>query len=111
MAKWGFLTNYALVLMHMASHQNSTLREISIAVGITERATISILQKFGEEGIVSRWKEGRRNRYRINPRAVMRHLKDQTQSPYTIEQIASQTAELVRQLQYLEVESSPETDA
>ena len=111
MAKWGFLTNYALVLMDSASHQNSTLREISIAVGITERATISILQKFGEEGIVSRWKEGRRNRYRINPRAVMRHLKDQTQSPYTIEQIASQTAELVRQLQYLEVKSSPEQNA
>ena len=111
MAKWGFLTNYALVLMHMTTHQNSTLREISMAVGITERATISILQKFGEEGIVSRWKEGRRNRYRINPRAVLRHLKDQTQSPYTIEQIANQTTELMRQLQYLEAKGSPEKDA
>ena len=108
MANWGFMTNYALVLLHMTAHQNSTLREISMAVGITERATISILQKFEEEGIVSRWKEGRRNRYQINPRAVLRHLKDQTQSPYTLEQIASQTAELVRQLQYLEAESSPE---
>ena len=111
MPKWGFLTNYALVLMHMTANQNSTLREISIAVGITERATISILKKFEEEGIVSRWKEGRRNRYRINPRAVLQHLKDQTQSPYTLEQIASQTAETVRQLRYLEVESSPEPDA
>ncbi len=111
MAKWGFLTNYALVLLHMTAHQNSTLREISMAVGITERATISILQKCEEEGIVSRWKEGRRNRYRINPRAVLRLLKDQTQSPYTLEQLASQTAELVRQLQYLEAESPPERSA
>lgn len=111
MAKWGFLTNFALVLMHMTTHQNSTLREISVAVGITERATISILQKFEEEGIVSRWKEGRRNRYRINPKAVLQHLKDQTQSPYTLEQIAGQTAELVRQLRYQEVESTAERSA
>ncbi len=105
MAKWGFLTNYALVLLHMIGRPNSTIREISLEVGITERATISILRKFEEEEIVSRRKEGRRNRYRVDPQAVLRHLKQQTQSPDTLEQVATQTAALARQLSLLEADN------
>jgi len=42
-ARWGLLTNHALVLMHVIEHPRSTLRDIADAVGVTERAALSLL--------------------------------------------------------------------
>jgi DNA-binding IclR family transcriptional regulator len=95
MPKWGFLTNHALVLLHVAEHPNSTLREIAAEVGITERAALSILRALEEEGIVSRTRQGRRNRYRVDFRAVM---AAQAHTTYTIERLVNQIATLAREL-------------
>ena len=86
MTHWDFLTNHALVLIHVIDHPRSTLREISAAVGITERATLSILRALEEDGIISRQKEGRRNRYWVNIGALLRHRR---QGPYSVEEMAS----------------------
>lgn len=64
--KWGFLTNHALVLIYVVRHSGATVREISAGVGVTERATLEILRQLGEEGIVLRTKEGRRNTYAVD---------------------------------------------
>ena len=40
---WSFLTNYALVLIHVSREPESTGLELAQAVGITERATRRIL--------------------------------------------------------------------
>ena len=96
MAKWGLLTNHALVLLHVAEHPNSTLREIAHEVGITERATHSILRALEDDRIISRRKEGRRNQYRVDLRAVMEY---QRKMPYTVERIVTQMANLARRLQ------------
>ena len=95
MAKWGFLTNHAVVLIHVFEHPQSTLREIAAAVGITERAALSILRRVEEDDCVTRVKEGRRNRYTVNLPAV---LARETQGPYTIEQIVKAMAALIRGL-------------
>jgi DNA-binding Lrp family transcriptional regulator len=79
----------------VGNHPNSTLREIAAAVGITERAALSILRALEEEGIISRKREGRRNRYRVDLQAVMDH---QTRGPYTVEQVVHQLAGLAEQL-------------
>lgn len=84
MARWGFLTNHALVLIHVIDHPRSTLREIAQAVGITERAALSILRALEEEEIISRRKEGRRNRYTVSLPALLSH---RTQGPYTIAEL------------------------
>jgi DNA-binding Lrp family transcriptional regulator len=84
MAKWGLLTNHAVVLIHIYEHPRSTLRDIARAVGITERAALTILRQLEEEECVQRVKEGRRNRYTVSLPAV---LARRTQGPYTIEQI------------------------
>ena len=63
MTRWDFLTNHALVIIHVIENPRSTLREIAAAAGITERAALSILRALEEEEIISRVKEGRRNRY------------------------------------------------
>ena len=54
------------------------------AVGITERAALSILRALEEEEIISRRKEGRRNRYTVNLAALLSH---RTQGPYTIAEL------------------------
>ncbi len=47
-------------------------RQIAGAVGITERAALSILRALEADGIVERTKEGRRNRYWVNMDALFR---------------------------------------
>ena len=97
MPAWQFLTNHAVVLLHVAIHPNSTLRDISTAVGLTERTVISIVRALEEDGIASHAKNGRRNVYRINHSAVIKHLREQTE-PVTLEEIAMQTAFLAKRL-------------
>ena len=97
MPSWRLLSNHALVLLHLVGHPDTTLREISRAVGLTERAVIRLVHELDAEGIVSHHRDGRRNRYRVNFQAVLTHLEELT-FPFTLEQIALQTAELARRL-------------
>ena len=59
---WSFLTNHALVLIYVIMHPDSTVREIAVGIGVTERATLAILRELEDEGIVERHRDGRRNR-------------------------------------------------
>jgi DNA-binding transcriptional ArsR family regulator len=70
---WTFLTNHGLVLSVLAKCPRITGRELSAAVGITERATRKIIADLEAEGYISKKKEGRGIRYRINPDLPMRH--------------------------------------
>lgn len=84
--RWGLLTNHAYVLIHVAEHPKSTLREIAASVGITDRATLSILRALEQDAIIARQKEGRRNSYTLDIDALMSH---RSQGRYNIAQIAS----------------------
>jgi DNA-binding IclR family transcriptional regulator len=95
MAHWDFLTNHALVLIHVLDHPRSTVREIADAAGITDRAAVSILRALEEDDIVSRQKEGRRNRYWVNIKALLRHRR---QGPYSVEELAEGLRHLSQQL-------------
>ena len=96
MAHWDFLTNHALVLIHVLDHPNSTLREIADAAGITERAAVTILRALEEDDIVSRQKEGRRNRYWVNVKALLSHRR---QGPYSVEELADELRHLSQELE------------
>jgi len=85
-ARWGLLTNHALVLIHVIEHPRSTLRDIADAVGITERAAMSLLRALEADAIVARRKEGRRNIYSVDIDALMAHRSN---SAYSVAQIAS----------------------
>jgi len=63
---WGFLTNHALVMIYVIRHNDSTVREISAGVGVTERATLAILRQLSDEGIIIRHRDGRRNTYAVD---------------------------------------------
>lgn len=73
MSEWTFLTNHALVLSHIAKHPRISGLELSNSIGITERATRKIIADLSEAGYISIKREGRRNRYSINPDLTLRH--------------------------------------
>jgi|CXWL01.1.fsa_nt_gi DNA-binding IclR family transcriptional regulator len=83
---WGLLTNHALVLMHVIEHPRSTLRDIADAVGITDRAALSLMRALEADNIVSRRRDGRRNEYTVDIDVLMAH---RTHGSYSISQIAS----------------------
>jgi DNA-binding transcriptional ArsR family regulator len=66
MRRWGFLTTHALIVIHATQHPRSTVREIALAVGVTERAAYAALQDLREAGIIDRQRDGRRNYHSIN---------------------------------------------
>jgi DNA-binding MarR family transcriptional regulator len=86
MTRWGLLTNHALVLVHVVEHPRSTLREIADAVGVTDRAANSLLRAIEEDGIITRRKEGRKNVYSVDLRALAQH---RSYGRFTITQLAA----------------------
>lgn len=66
MRRWGFLTTHALILIQLAQHPRSTVREIATAVGVTERAAHTALQDLRDSNIIDREREGRRNSHTLN---------------------------------------------
>lgn len=67
MPGWKFVTNHALVLCQIAQQPRITVREIALAIGITEKATHRIISELETDGYVTKIREGRRLRYLVNP--------------------------------------------
>lgn len=70
---WTFLTNHAHVLVCLANDPQMRLRDVSLAVGITERAVHKIVAELEAGGILERERQGRRNSYHIHPNLPLRH--------------------------------------
>ena len=70
---WLFLSNHGNVLLCIARDPRIRISEISDKVGIGERAAQKIVADLVANGYVVRTREGRRNRYEINPHAHLRH--------------------------------------
>lgn len=70
---WTFLTNHAHVLICLARDPSMRLRDLSVAIGITERAVHRIIVELEAAGYLSRDREGRRNHYEIHLDRPLRH--------------------------------------
>ena len=73
MAGWKFLTNHALVLCLIAQKPRITAREIAATIGITEKATRNIINDLEADEYISKKREGRRLRYRVDVDMPLRH--------------------------------------
>ena len=73
MPEWTFLTNHALILGCLARHPRITAREISVEIGITERAIRKIIVDLENDGYILKTREGRRVRFSVNPGLPLRH--------------------------------------
>ncbi|HVM55784.1 MAG TPA: helix-turn-helix domain-containing protein [Acidimicrobiales bacterium] len=67
MGNWSFLTNHARALVYVSSHPDARLRDIAAELDVTERTTFAIVADLAEAGYVVKERDGRRNRYRIQP--------------------------------------------
>lgn len=72
-SSWNFLSNHAHVLVCLARDPDVRLRDVAVAVGITERAVFKIVTELEEAGVIRRTREGRRNHYDIDRSAKLRH--------------------------------------
>ena len=70
---WTFLSNHAHVLVCLASDPGARLRDVAARVGITERAVQGIVGDLEAAGVILRERQGRRNSYRLNLDAPLRH--------------------------------------
>jgi DNA-binding transcriptional ArsR family regulator len=64
-ASWSFFTNHARVLICIARDPGVRLRDLALALDITERSAYGIVTDLADAGYVVKEKDGRRNRYRI----------------------------------------------
>ena len=74
---WTFLSNHTHVLVCLAADPEQTLRDVALQVGITERAVQRIVADLEGAGALSREREGRRNRYRLDRSLPLRHPLEQ----------------------------------
>ena len=65
MTTWGFLTAHAQALVCIAHDPAVRLRDIAVALDITERSAYGIVSDLADAGYIVKEKYGRRNRYRI----------------------------------------------
>jgi DNA-binding transcriptional ArsR family regulator len=66
--EWSFFTNHARVLICIARDPGVRLRDLAVALDVTERSAYGIVADLVEAGYVVKDKEGRRNRYRVEVR-------------------------------------------
>lgn len=72
-AAWTFLTNHAHVLVSIARDPEIRLRDLAVAVGVTERAVQRIVAELVDGGYLRRERSGRRNRYEVRGGLPLRH--------------------------------------
>ncbi len=70
---WTFLSNYGHVLICLSRNPLNRLRDVAQQVGITERAAQRIVSELEQAGILTRIRDGRRNRYELNLDRPLRH--------------------------------------
>ena len=71
--KWTLLTSHGHVLVEIARNPRARVRDISAAIGITERATQAIIADLERAGYVERVRMGRRTHYVLHPDNPFRH--------------------------------------
>lgn len=78
--QWTFITNHGHVLIWLSSNPDARVRDIAANVGITDRATMSILADLESDGYVTKTRLGRRNTYTVHPELPFRHPIEARQS-------------------------------
>jgi DNA-binding MarR family transcriptional regulator len=72
-SSWTFLSNHSHVLISLWRDPSTRVRDLALGVGITERAVLQILADLEAANVITRRRDGRRNVYRINEKARLRH--------------------------------------
>lgn len=72
-SSWTFLTNHTHVMLCLWMESDIRIRDVAEKVGITERSAQNIIYDLEKAGLLTKEKVGRRNHYKINAKAALRH--------------------------------------
>jgi DNA-binding transcriptional regulator GbsR (MarR family) len=70
---WSLFASHGLVLAYVANNADATIREISDALGLTERQISRVLKELEQAEMIAVEKTGRRNCYSVNLNASYNH--------------------------------------
>ena len=70
---WTLLTGHGHVLVEIARDPEARIRDISTAVGLTERTVQAIVTDLETAGYLTRTRTGRRTKYSVNYDSLFRH--------------------------------------
>src|ERR1700753_3805302 len=70
---WTLLTGHGRVLVEIARDPGARIRDISAAVGLTDRTVQAIVADLEAAGYLTRTRTGRRTRYTVNHDSQFRH--------------------------------------
>ena len=74
---WTLLTGHGHVLVEIARNPEARIRDISLAVDLTERTVQAIVADLEAAGYLTRSRVGRRTRYTVDPDSPFRHSAQQ----------------------------------
>ena len=72
-SSWTLLTGHGRVLVEIARNPEARIRDISAAVGLTERTVQAIVADLEAAGYITRSRTGRRTRYTVRRDSQFRH--------------------------------------
>jgi DNA-binding MarR family transcriptional regulator len=70
---WTLLTGHGHVLVEIARNPEARIRDISAAVGLTDRSVQAIVADLEAAGYLTRTRTGRRTKYTVNHDSLFRH--------------------------------------
>ncbi len=70
---WTLLTGHGHVLVEITRNPEARIRDISAAVGLTERTVQAIVADLEAAGYLTRTRTGRRTRYTVHHDSLFRH--------------------------------------
>ena len=70
---WNLMATHGVVLFYIAANPESTMREMSEALNLTERRIAQVVRDLSDADLLSVTRIGRRNSYVVNPEASFRH--------------------------------------
>jgi hypothetical protein len=70
---WTLVTSHGLALLFVAGSPNATIREIAENLELTERRIADVIRDLERSQMITVTREGRRNRYALNPNAHFLH--------------------------------------
>jgi len=72
-SNWTLLTGHGHVLVEIARDPEARIRDISVAVDLTERTVQAIVADLEAAGYLTRTRNGRRTKYSVNRDSLFRH--------------------------------------
>ena len=70
---WNIMATHGVVLFYIAANPESTMREMSEALNLTERRIAQVVRDLADADLLSVTRVGRRNSYVVNPDGKFRH--------------------------------------